>query len=94
MPAGRGRRLEPLPGAQADHRHADPAAAQAPVLHTRHPPKYHRGQPRREWLARANRASHSHGIRYRRRSDIIAPIPAAAQPRMATNIPMCGEKVT
>ena len=29
--------LEPPPGAQPDHRHADPAPAQAPVLHVRHP---------------------------------------------------------
>jgi hypothetical protein len=29
--------LEPLPGAQRDHRHANPAAAQAPVRHARHP---------------------------------------------------------
>ena len=29
--------LEPLPGAEPDYRHADPAPAQAPVLHVCHP---------------------------------------------------------
>jgi hypothetical protein len=35
VPAGRGGGLQPLPGAQPDRRYADPAPAQAPVLHAR-----------------------------------------------------------
>jgi hypothetical protein len=37
VPAGGRGGLEPLPGAQPDHRHADPAPAQVPVLHVCHP---------------------------------------------------------
>ena len=36
VPSGRGGGLQPPPGAQPDHRHADPARAQAPVLQSRH----------------------------------------------------------
>ena len=36
----RGRRgLEPLPGAQPDHRHTDPVPAQAPLLHAINDPR-------------------------------------------------------
>ena len=36
-PAVGGGSLEPPPGTEPDHRHIDPAPAQAPVLHVRHP---------------------------------------------------------
>ena len=38
VPARGGRGLEPLPGAQPDHRHADPVPAQAPLLHATNDP--------------------------------------------------------
>src|SRR5207247_11172354 len=37
VPAGGRGGLQPPPGAQPDHRYADPAVAQASVLHVRHP---------------------------------------------------------